>query len=122
MISIKNFIKTSFIGGISVILPSALLFFIFRWLFRLATDIVQPMTNLVISKSQIQEFVADIVVILLILTVCFVVGVIVKTKVGKFAQENLENRILKIAPGYSIIRETVLLFLGKKNPPFLRLH
>jgi uncharacterized membrane protein len=115
---IKNVIKTSLLGGIVVILPVALLFFVFKWLFNLITDIIQPLTNLIMAKSQLQEFLADIVVIAIIIIVCFLVGAFVRTAVGTFIHTALEDRILKIAPGYTLIKETVMQFLGKKKSPF----
>jgi len=115
---IKAFIKTSVLGGLVVILPAILLFLIFRWLFNWVTDIIQPLTNLVIAKSQFQEIVADVLVIAIILAVCFFVGVVVKTKVGGFIHENLENRILQFAPGYPTIKSIVMQFIGKRGSPF----
>ena len=35
------------------------LFLIFRWLFDWITDIIQPVTNLVIARDQFQEIVAE---------------------------------------------------------------
>jgi uncharacterized membrane protein len=115
---IKTFIKTSVLGGLAVILPATLLFFIFKWLFNRITDIIQPLTNLVIAQGQFQEIVADILVIAIILAVCFLVGVVIKTRVGRFIQENLENHILKLAPGYPIIKSVVMQFIGQKKSPF----
>jgi len=115
---IKAFIKTSVLGGLAVILPAILLVLIFRWLFNWVTDIIQPLTNLMIAKSQYQEIVADILVIAIILTICFVVGVVVRTKAGQFIQNNLESRILKMAPGYPTIKTIVMQFIGKKQSPF----
>lgn len=115
---IKTFIKTSLLGGLAVILPAALLFLIFRWLFNWATDIIQPLTDMVLARGQFQEFVADAVVMALILFFCFVVGVAVKTKIGRYIHENLESRILQIAPGYPTMKAVVMQFIGKKKSPF----
>jgi len=115
---IKTFIKTSLLGGLAVILPAALLFLIFRWLFNWATDIIQPLTDIVLARGQFQEFVADAVVMALILLFCFGVGVAVKTKIGRYIHENLESRILQIAPGYPTMKSVVMQFIGKKKSPF----
>lgn len=115
---IKAFIKTSILGGLAVILPAIFLILIFRWLFNWITDIIQPFTNLMIAKGQFQEIVADVLVITIILAVCFLVGVVIKTKVGQFIQNNLENRILQLAPGYPTIKSVVMQFIGKKKSPF----
>lgn len=115
---IKAFFKTSLLGGMIVILPVAILGFVFKWIFNLVTDIVQPLTNLVMARSQIQGILADVLVIAVILAVCFIVGVFVRTRLGAIIYKTLENRILKIAPGYSLVKETVMQYLGNKKSPF----
>jgi uncharacterized membrane protein len=115
---LKTFIKTSIIGGLAVILPAVVLILIFRWLFYWITDIIQPLTNLMIARAQFQEIVADVFVITIILAVCFLVGVVIKTKVGQFIQHNLEKRILQMAPGYPTIKSVVMQFIGKEKSPF----
>lgn len=110
--------KTSILGGVAVILPAAILVFIFKWIFDLVTGMIQPLTNLVLARSDISEIVAVILVIAIIIAVCFLVGVVVKTKIGRFIHEELEKRILGMAPGYSMIKETLMQFLGKKQTPF----
>ncbi len=118
MIKLKSLIKTSLLGGVAVILPSAILIFIFKWIFGIVTDIIQPLSTLVMAKSQLREVLADLFVLAIILTVCFVVGLAVKTKIGRFIHDNLETYILKIAPGYRMIKETVMQFIGKRKSPF----
>lgn len=118
MSRLKIFIKTSLLGGLAVILPVAVLFLIFKWIFNWVTNIIQPLTNLVLARGQFQELVADAIVFGIIITFCFVVGAAVKTKIGRYIQENLENRILKIAPGYPTIKSIVMQFIGKKKSPF----
>ncbi len=112
----KSFVKTSLIGGIIVILPTVIFLFFFKWLFRLVTDIIQPLTNLVVIRSNIKEIVAHILVLSIIAIGCFGIGVFVKTRLGKYIQEKLENRISKIAPGYGTIKEIVMQLIGKKFP------
>jgi uncharacterized membrane protein len=114
----KAFIKTSVLGGLVVVLPAVFLFLIFRWLFNWITDIIQPLTNLMIAKGQFPEIVADVLVFAIILAVCFLVGAVVKTKVGQFIHENLESRILQLAPGYPTIKSVVMQFIGKNKSPF----
>jgi uncharacterized membrane protein len=118
MDKLRALIRTSLLGGLGVILPVAITAFIFKWLFDLITDRIQPLTNLVMAKSHIIEIMADLTVILIILGVCFIVGVIVKTKLGRFIHERLETRILKTAPGYSMIKEIIMQFIAKKTTPF----
>lgn len=112
----KSFLKTSIIGGVVVILPMFIFIMVFKWLFGWVTDIIQPLTNLIVTKSHMSEIIADAIVIAVILISCFIIGIIVKTKIGKFIHENLERKILKTAPGYSTIKEIVMQLIGKKFP------
>lgn len=112
---VKNFLSTSLLGGLVVILPIIILFFFIRWIFNLVTNVIQPLTTLVVTQSQLQETVADALVIAIILGTCFVVGVFVRTRLGSFLYVTVENRALKIAPGYSLIKETVVQILGSSR-------
>ena len=114
----KSLIKTSFLGGLTVILPVAILIFVFKWIFGVVARVVQPLTDLILIKSNLREIIADLLAVAIIITVCFIVGVIVKTQIGRFIHTSLENSILKFAPGYSLIKETVMQFLGRKKNPF----
>jgi uncharacterized membrane protein len=123
MRKLNEFIKTSLLGGIVVILPVAILIFAFKWIFEFVTDIIQPLTNLIMKltvQSGIQEVLADLTAISIIVVVCFFVGVFIRTKVGTYIYHNIENRILRAAPGYSLVKETVIQFLGTKKAPFSR--
>lgn len=118
MDTIKSFVKTSFLGGLMVILPIAILVFFFKWIFNLVTRMIQPLTDIILTKSQLDEIVAGVLALSIIITACFLVGVMVKTKIGTFFHSTLENSILKLAPGYSMIKETLMQFLGRKKNPF----
>ena len=114
----KAFFKTSLLGGIVVILPVVILTFVFTWVFDFVTNRIQPLTNVVIKQYEIPEISADVFVIFIIIMACFTVGVFVTTKLGKFVYRSIENRILKAAPGYSLIKETIVHILGEKESPF----
>ena len=119
MDKLKGFLKTSLLGGFVVILPVAILLSVSLWLFRLVTGWIEPLTRFLIKDTQLNEFAADTIVILLIVAACFFVGVLVRTRLGSFLYEVIEARILKLAPGYSMIKETVLQIFGnREQSPF----
>lgn len=115
---ISAFFKTSLLGGTVVILPVAILVLVFAWIFKFITNTIQPLTNVVITRASLPEISADILVIIIIILGCFIVGAFVKTRLGDMVFKTLENRILKVAPGYSLIKETVVQLLGRKESPF----
>jgi len=115
---LKKFFKTSLLGGIAVILPFTILFLIFRWIFHVIIAIIQPLTDVVVARSHFKEIAADLIVVGIILTACFLVGAVVKTKIGKFLHEHIDNRLSKLIPGYSTIKLTVAQFFDRKSAPF----
>ncbi len=117
---LHDFIKTSLIGGFVVVLPVALLLLVFGWIFRTISSLIEPITRIVAANSSVVGIFADIVVLAIIIAACFFIGMSVKTRFGEFIHEKLEKHVLKIAPGYTIIKETVLQFIGRKQSPFSR--
>ncbi len=124
MNTIKSFVKMSLLGGSIVLLPIGLLLAAFGWVFGLIELLIQPLTKLVTGESDlsqltvIEKLSADAIVLGLIIAACFLIGIIIKTQVGQFIHEQLEGRILNVAPGYNLIKETVLQFLGNRPSPF----
>ncbi|MDO8283023.1 MAG: DUF502 domain-containing protein [Thermodesulfovibrionia bacterium] len=118
---LKAFLKTSLLGGVVVILPVAILIMFFKWLFGLVTGMIQPLTDLVMETmyiSKYQRIFADLMVLATIVLTCFFVGIFVKTRLGIFIHKTIEEKILKVAPGYTLIKDTVMQFLGGKKAPF----
>ena len=115
MDKLKSFLKTSLLGGVVVILPIAILVSVTLWLFNLISGLIEPFTRFLIKDSQLNEYVAEFIVISLILATCFSVGVLVRTRLGGFLYRIIESRILKLAPGYSMIKETVSQIFGSKD-------
>ena len=116
----RSFIKTTLLGGLVVILPVTIIVAVFGWLYVKVTGWIQPLTNVVVKTVGLGEFLSDLVVIGVIVGFCFLVGLAVKTQVGRFVHNRLESKVLKIAPGYTLVKETVLQFLGRKKSPFSR--
>ena len=116
---LKSFLKTSLLGGVVVILPVAILASVTLWIFNLVTGLIEPLTRLLIKDSQINEYAAEVIVLVLIVASCFFVGVLVRTRLGDFFYRTIETRILKLMPGYSMVKETVLQVFGsKQDSPF----
>jgi len=119
MDKLKEFLKTSLLGGVVVILPVAILVSVTIWVFNLITGWISPLTRLLIKDLQLNVFIAESLSIILILAACFFVGMLVRTRLGDLLYRLLETRILKLAPGYSMIKETVSqLFGNRKDSPF----
>lgn len=118
MTRLKLFFKNTIVGGLLVILPVAVFLFILSWIFGLIRKAISPLTIIVMEKSPVQGLVADALVIALLIFICFSVGVLVRTKAGKWLHSILESKILLRAPGYMFIKETISQVFGKNRNPF----
>ncbi len=118
MDKLKGFLKSTVMGGLLVILPLALLVFIANWVFSFVRETISPLTGAVLAKWSLPPVVADVIVILLLVLLCAAIGFIVRTRVGGWIYQSVESRILRRAPGYSVIKETVVQFIGNKKSPF----
>jgi uncharacterized membrane protein len=79
---------------------------------------ISPLTALVIAKSPLQGVVANIVAVALLVGACLLVGMLVRTRVGSFIYAAIESNLFRRIPGYSIIKDTVSQFFGKKQTAF----
>ena len=119
----KNFLKTTLLGGVIVILPITILIFAFRWLFGVVSGGIEPLTDLVVRtipllSNRYDEIIATLIVILVILGGCFLVGLFIRTRLGQMLYSSLEGGLLSRAPGYKMVKETVNQFFGRKQSPF----
>lgn len=115
MNKLKSFLKTTFFGGFLVVLPIIVLIFVLNWFFDFLTTNISPVTKLLIQTTRVNEVVAAGLAVIIMLLLFFLVGLLVKTRFGKFFFEIFEERVLKRIPVYRIIKETVTqLFGGEK--------
>ncbi len=85
---------------------------LFQWLFAWVTDVIQPLTNILTSRADIRELMADVIVLLILIGVCFGIGLLIKTGLGGWLHRWLDRGLAKFAPGYSTIRDIVVQFVG----------
>ncbi len=120
MLKFRKFLKTTMIGGVTVVLPVVLTVFFLRWIFNFTIGLIRPITETVFKGIGWQQYLAHLIVITIIVVIFFIVGLAVKTRFGRFFYCQVEKKILNVAPGYSLFRETVRQFLGQSKRPFSR--
>ena len=129
ILRVRRFVKTSLLGGLVVLLPVGVLLIVFNWLYDLVRDLLRPVTGdyrewlvgrgwPVVSQAFVAELIAVLVVVGVLVTVCFLTGVLLRTALGKWFHHRIEDYVLKLAPGYNLVKETVAQFFGDKPSPF----
>ena len=116
---LRAFIRTTILGGVAVLLPVALFIIVYSWLYGVLAGMIEPLT------AEVEEvaapgarYLAQGIAIGIIVLSCFLVGLAVRTRIGRFVRVTLDERLLKRFPGYTLIRETVSQFFGKRKFPF----
>jgi hypothetical protein len=77
-------------------IPLAVIFLFLSKIVEILEKISKPLG----LESYFSASLAVIIGLLLLLTVCFFIGVLVRTSIGVWSFERLENKVLKQIPGY----------------------
>ncbi len=109
---IKKFAQTIFVGGLSAILPLALLILIFRWIINLIEKYLEPFVNLFEPKNQFITVLIYIIIVSAIAIAFFLIGLFVRTKLGNIIIKSVENKYLRRIPGYKTISDIVNQVFG----------
>jgi uncharacterized membrane protein len=112
---LKAFLRTTFLGGFLIVLPIILLIFVLDWFFNFLTDKIRPVTNILVETARLNELVASVVAVIIIMLLFFIVGLIVRTSLGSYIIGFLEEKILKRVPLYKIIKDTVIHLFGDEK-------
>ena len=115
---LQNFLITTFIGGVVVILPITLFIILLRLIIGFINRLIEPLSNLIEMEEQTNEIVVDLISLAIIIGFCFIIGLFVRTRIGRGIIQTIENELLLRLPLYGTIKETIQQFTGAKKTPF----
>ncbi len=115
---IKNFFRTTFIGGLVALLPLSLVVILFRWIIGMVEKYLGPLVGLVNTDSQLYKLGLYLLALIAIFLLFFLIGLVIKTSWGRFLNNVLEQKYLIKIPGYKLASETVKQFFGKNRSFF----
>ena len=120
MSRLRNFVITTLIGGFLVLLPLAIFILTIKLLLGLVVGLLAPLTNLIIKEFDlpIPDFLVSLIAFAIIIILCFIIGLAVKTQIGRRSFRHVEKTYLLRLPLYGVIKETVQQFTGAKKMPF----
>ena len=111
MKTIARFLKVTLVGGLLVVLP---LWVSLLMLFKAVNGALKML--LPIAKLLPQKIVHEkISAILLLLLICFVVGLLTRTRLGQRIGHWIVENILDRIPGFALIRGMTRQFVGSKE-------
>ena len=109
---LRSFVSITLIGGFMVILPIAIFVLLLDWLLGLVSHLIRPLSQWLVAQTAFTNLVADIFGVALLLVSCFVIGLFIKTSLGEWIHDQIDEWLSKLAPGYKTIREVVSQLLG----------
>ncbi len=112
MQKLKSYVGLALIGGLLVILPLAVFILAGRWVLGLFSDLVSPASDPLSSTFGLSPLFSDILVIAIFLTVCFLVGVLVRTAFGRWMHNTFDDLLIRLAPGYKTIKGMIQQLIG----------
>ena len=113
---LKNFLITTLIGGVTVILPIVIFAWVIRIIVQLVSAVIAPLSYLI--RLDISAFIIDLIAIVIIVLACFATGLFIRTQLGNKIYSYIEKHWLERLPVYSSIRDIVQQFTGKKRTAF----
>ena len=117
---IRNFLRTTLIGGVVALAPLTLIVLLFRWVINLIGRTLTPLVDTILQNPDPNpyfEFVIYLLSVIAILIFFFIIGLIIRTRLFRFLNRAEDRYLLKI-PGYKIAKETVQQFFGKNRSFF----
>ena len=116
MKALAEFTRTTLIGGLLIILPIYIAVLLLAKTVKGLLGLLQPVAEQVPASVEFRQIVA----ILLLVGVCFVVGLIVRTGPGLRAKNACERAVLERLPGYTFLRGLAKRLAGQSEEQTLQ--
>jgi uncharacterized membrane protein len=111
MRGLAEFTKTSLIGGVLIILPLYLSILLLLKTLAGVGALIAPVTAQLPTTLQFRQVIA----ILIVIFVCFLAGLVVRTGPGLRAKNAIERNLLDRIPGYALIRGLASRVAGRQE-------
>ncbi|MCX5774100.1 MAG: DUF502 domain-containing protein [Fusobacteria bacterium] len=107
---LKKNIKSNLILGFFAVLPLTIVVFCLYFIYNFIYHIVSPFINIFKIDSIILKNLIVLASIIVFLIIIFILGLLMRTRPGRFLWKHLESATLEKIPGYKAINETVSHF------------
>jgi uncharacterized membrane protein len=108
MRSIKEYILSTLVGGVLVVVPVYLALLLLLKAMQSLAGLVRPIAMLLPDWVPGE----NILSLLLVLILCFLVGVAVRTEMGRTMRERLERSLFESMPGYALFKSLTQQIAG----------
>ena len=111
MKNIKSVFRSNVIYGVLVLVPLAVIVLLLAEIVEILENLAEPLE----LQSATSVIGAIIIALVLVLLVCFIVGAIVRTRLGTWSFERFERKVLFQIPGLKIISNALKGFAEERT-------
>jgi uncharacterized membrane protein len=105
------FVTKTVLRGLLVIVPLYLAVLVLLKGMKSAAQLVRPFTQLLPEWLPAEQILS----LLLVLAICFLIGLAVRTRMGRRAREQVEKRFFERIPGYALFRSLTQQMSGESR-------
>ena len=120
MDKIRRFLVTTLIGGLLVVLPIGLFFFLIQVLWNFVSRLIQPIVKLLKFQNITNDTIIGLIAFAIVVAGCFFIGLFIRTRFGKGLWRYFDKNFLEKLPFYKTIKDTVGTLFSSKGKSFKR--
>jgi len=106
---VRQFLANALVGGVLVVLPIYLAVLVLLKGAQSVGNLIRPFTMLLPAWLPAE----NVLSLVLVLTVCFLIGVAIRTRLGKAIRERMETSVFERIPGYALFRSLTQQVAGE---------
>ena len=107
----REFFVNTLVGGLLVVVPIYLAVLLLLKAMKSVAGLVQPFAKLLPASLPA----AQILSLLLVLIMCFLIGLAVRTRTGRTLRERIEKSLFERIPGYALFRSFTQRLAGENG-------
>ena len=111
MKAVREFVVNALVGGLLVIVPIYLAVLLLLKAMKAVGGLVKPFAMLLPQWLPAE----NVLSLLLVLIVCFLIGVAVRTPAGRAIREQIEKSLFERLPGYALFRSLTQRMAGESQ-------
>ncbi len=115
---IVDFLKTTILGGLFVLLPVVVVILLLSLAVAAVVGVMKPLMELLPFKSVAGLAAVTLAALLLLLVFCFLTGLLVRMRLVRLAKEWVERFLLERLPGYLMFKNLTRRLAGEQGIEF----
>ena len=105
----RDFLANALVGGLLIVLPIYLAVLVLLKGMQSVAALVRPLTVLLPDWVPAENLLS----LVLVLVICFLVGIAVRTRLGRILRERVERSLFERLPGYALFRSLTQRLAGE---------